>query len=69
VLVGLVIQHAMHMLIIIQYSHLLPVWLYHIFPHYVINGMIFFLGGGEILWNKNVYFDFLYKICLKYFSL
>ena len=39
------------------YCHLWPVWLYHIFPHYLTNGTIF---------GKNVT-DFLYN-CLKYCS-
>ena len=30
------------------YCHLWPVWLYHIFPHYLINGMNFAEGGGFI---------------------
>ena len=33
----------------VLYCHLWPVWLYHIFPHYLINGMIF---GGEITEHK-----------------
>ena len=32
------------------YCRLLPVWFYHIFPHYLINGTIF----GKKLLNKNV---------------
>jgi len=42
------------------YSHLWPVPLYHIFPHYLINGTIFP--------PKNVCFDFLYNFNLKQFS-
>ena len=37
--VFLVIQQAKRMRRIIV-SHLWPVWLYHIFPHYLINGTI-----------------------------
>jgi hypothetical protein len=44
--------------------HLWSVWLYHIFPHYLISSTIF-EGGG----NWNVCFDFLYNVCLKLFSL
>ena len=28
---------------IMLYCHLWPAWLYNIFPHYLINGMIFFI--------------------------
>jgi hypothetical protein len=31
----------------VLYCHLWPVWLYHSFPHYLTNGMIF----GKILLN------------------
>jgi len=31
----------MHFFCAVLYCHLWPVWLYHIFPHYLINGMIF----------------------------
>jgi hypothetical protein len=40
------------------YRHLWPVWLYHIFPHYLKNGTIF---GKTVI-------DFLYNCCLKYCS-
>ena len=48
------------------YCHLWPVWLYHIFSHYLINGTIF--GKNDWTWNVNACFDFLYNFCLKYFS-
>jgi hypothetical protein len=50
--VALVIQHALRMRRI--YCHLWPVWLYHIFPHYLINGTIFGGGGGGVLTIKCV---------------
>jgi hypothetical protein len=37
--VALVIRHAKRSAVL--YCHLWPVWLYHIFPHYLINGTIF----------------------------
>jgi hypothetical protein len=43
-----------------------PLWavrLYLIFPHYLMNGTI----HGKKLWNKNVYFDFLYHFYLQHF--
>jgi hypothetical protein len=49
----------------VLYCRLWPVWLYHIFPHYVINDTIF---GKNVVEHKNVCFDFLYNVCLKYFS-
>ena len=33
--------------------HLWPVWLDHIFPHYLINGRIF--GGEKSYWTQNVF--------------
>jgi hypothetical protein len=36
----------------VLYCHLWPVWLYHIFPHYLINGTIF---GEKILNIKCVF--------------
>jgi hypothetical protein len=50
--VALVIQHAKRMRRIILY--LWPVWLYHIFPHYLINGTIF----GKMLLNIKCVFWF-----------
>jgi len=34
------------------YSYLWPVPLYDIFPHYLINDTIFFLGGGDFIEHK-----------------
>ena len=39
------------------HCHLWPVWLYHIFPHYLINDTIFF-GGGGITEHKMYLFIF-----------
>ena len=44
--------------------HLRPLWLHHIFLHYLINGTIF----GKKLLNVKCVFYFLYNFCLKYFS-
>jgi len=41
-------------------------WLFHIFPHCLINGTIF---EKKIIEHKNACFDFLCNFCLKYFSL
>jgi len=35
----------------VLYCHLWPVWLYHIFPHYLINGTIFI---KKRYWTKNL---------------
>jgi hypothetical protein len=43
------------------YFHLWSARFYSIFPHLLINGMIF---RGKI-WTYNVCFDFLYNVCLK----
>jgi hypothetical protein len=45
------------------FCHLRHVWLYYIFPHYVINGTI--LEKKKLL-SLKVCFDFLYKFCLKF---
>jgi len=45
-------------------SHLQPVWIYHIFPHYLIKAPIL----GKNYGTYNVCFDFLY-FCLKHFSI
>ena len=37
---------------VVLYCHLWPVWLYHIFPYYLINGTIF---GKELLNIKRVF--------------
>ena len=49
----------------VLYCNMRPVWLYHIFPRYLINGMIL----GEKFIEYKIYFDFLYKFCLKHFLL
>jgi len=49
------------------YVVLWPVWLYHIFPQFLINGTIF--GWKKHYSTQNACFDFLYKFCLKHFSL
>ena len=46
-----------HLFCAILYCHLWPVWLYHIFPLYLINGTI--LGGGVLL---NIKFWFWYSL-------
>jgi len=38
---AIVIQYAMCMRVLYKYSHLPPVWLYQIFPYYLINGTTF----------------------------
>ena len=43
------------------YCHLWPLWLDHIFPHYLINGTIF----GEMLLNIKCVFWFTPNYCLK----
>ena len=47
------------------YFHLWPVRLYHIFPHYLTNGTIFWKKSYR---TQNVCFDFLYNFRLKHFS-
>jgi hypothetical protein len=42
-----------------SYCHLLPLWLYHIFRNYLINGRIF----GKKLLNLKCVFGFLYNVC------
>jgi hypothetical protein len=59
---ALVIRQAKGMRRIILSS---VVSLAHIFPHYLIKGTSF----GKTLLNIKSYFDFLYKFCLKYFSI
>jgi len=46
------------------YSRLWPLWLYYIFPHYLINGKIF----GKKLLNIKCVLWFSSKLCLKRFS-
>ena len=38
---ALAIRHAVEIFCAILYCHLWSVWLYHIFPHYLMNGTIF----------------------------
>jgi len=45
------------------YCHLWPVWIYSIFPHYLINGTIF-----EKIVNLKCLFWFSLQVCLKHFS-
>jgi hypothetical protein len=49
----------------VLYNHVWPVWLYHVFLRYLINGTIF---GKKVIEHK-MCFDFLYNFCLKHFSL
>ena len=42
-----------------------PIWLYNIFPLYLINGTI---CGRKGCWTENVCFDFLYNVYLQHFS-
>jgi hypothetical protein len=52
-----------HLFCAVLYCRLWPVWLKHVFPHYLINGTIFIKKFFE-----RVCFDFLYNLCLKHFS-
>jgi hypothetical protein len=52
--VALVIQHAKRMR-----RHMWPVWLYHIFSHYLINGAFF--RCGKVI-EEIVFSDFLYNL-------
>jgi len=61
VFVALGIQHA-------PYCHLWPVWLYHIFLHYLANGTIFGGWGEKKLSDMKMCFDFLLQLYLKHFS-
>jgi hypothetical protein len=49
----------------VLHCHLWPLWLYHIIPHYLINGPT---SGKRSYWTPHVCFDFLYSFCLKHFS-
>jgi hypothetical protein len=49
----------------VAYCHLRPVRLYSIFTHYLVNGTIFEKKKRYL--TLNVYFDFPYKVCVKYF--
>jgi hypothetical protein len=44
--------------------HLWPVVFTKFFPHYLINGTIF----EKKVVERKMYFDFVYKFCLKHFS-
>jgi hypothetical protein len=48
----------------VQINFILPIPLYNIFPHYLINGTI-----KKKYWTYNVCFEFLYNFCPKHFSL
>jgi len=61
-ILALVGSHANRMRRIIR-SHV-AIWLCHIFPHYLINGMIF----GKKVSEHKICIDFLYYTCLKHFS-
>jgi len=61
-ILALVGPHANRMRRII-WSHVV-IWLCHIFPHCLINGMIF----GKKVTEHKICFDFLYYTCLKHFS-
>ena len=50
--VVLLIQHATR-----HHSHVRPLWLHHMFRHYLINGTIF----GKKITEHKMCFDFLYK--------
>jgi hypothetical protein len=47
----------MHKTCVVLHCHLWPLWLYHAFPHYLINGPIF----GKRLFNIKVCLDFHYN--------
>jgi len=50
----------------VSYCQLWPLWLYHIFPDYLRNGTIF--GGGGVIIEHKMCFDFLYKFIRRHFS-
>jgi hypothetical protein len=52
----------------VLYCHLWPDWLYHIFPHYLINDTIFGGGGGGVTDHK-VCFFFLCKNLYEKFNM
>jgi len=56
----------MHCACVAFYCHLKSIRLYHAFLRDLINGMFF---GKKKLLNIKACFDFLYKFCLKQFSL
>ena len=49
----------------VLYCHLWPSRNYNIFPHYLINGLIF--EKKKSYWTQYVCFEFLYNFCLKHF--
>ena len=53
-----------HLLCATSCSHPWPVWIYHVFPRYLIKGNTF----GKHLLNRREPFDFLSNFCLKHFS-
>jgi hypothetical protein len=61
---ALVLQNA-NRIFSAPYYNLWPVQLYHIFPHYLINGTIL---KKKIL-TQNACRDFLYNFCLQYYPL
>jgi len=65
VCIARVIWHAKPMRRIIV-SHLWPVRLYHIFPHYLIHGTILWKEGG--IFEHKMCFDFFHKFCPQSFS-
>jgi len=61
--VALVIQHTKCMRCIVIW----PLWIYNIFPHYLINGTIF--GKKMKRYWTEMCFDFIYNFCPKHCSL
>jgi hypothetical protein len=63
VCVVLVIQHAKRVRrVMLLNPYMWPGWLYHIFPSYLINGMIL----RKKVTEHKMGFDFLYNLCLKH---
>ena len=56
------LAHKLHLFCAVLYHHLWPVWLYHIFPCYLINGEIFRKKNDR---TSKVCFDFLYNVWKK----
>ena len=48
------------------FPRLWSVWLYHIFPHYLVNGTI---SGKKEIFEHKLCSDFLYKLCVQHLSL
>jgi hypothetical protein len=57
-------QHACAVL-----YYLWPVWLYHIFPHYLIKARISGGGGGGYLFNLKFFFWFCLNILCEKFEI